>query len=388
MGVTVNDQELGGLRWLRVAGPRHKVFRTLGEVAAEEVHDVLHGLPEATALGDFARSDHGRGVVDRVVQTTQLLCPREWQEALDLADGAGFDPQALLLANLRGDLGGDDGVGCSDLGWRGDRGFIAHNEDGAPALDGRFLLLTLAVDDEPAVTAQWYPGFLPSNAFALTEGGLAWGINHIQVAYPGPGAGRHFVARALQHQRGLDGAIEFLRSCPSAGGFAYTIADLDSGRVAAVEAAAGRVAVTEADREQRPLIWHTNHLRQLELDAEDRGSTPAGDGSVSTGRAERGVRSLGQREESEARGCVLDQLVPPAAGPDTGWFLDVLAGREMPQGVFRSAYGEDPLMTLCSAVVDVDASVVTLKPRGREPVTLPTRELLSADPAQRSAQSA
>lgn len=378
MGVKVVERELNGLRWLSLAGPRDELFRTLGEVAADEVHAVLGSLPEATALGDFARSAHGHGVIDRVVNATRQLCPREWQEALDLAKGSGFDQQALLLANLRGDLGGDDGVGCSDLGWRGERGFIAHNEDGAPALDGRFLLLTLAVEGEPAVTAQWYPGFLPSNAFALTEHGLAWGINHIQVNHPAQGAGRHFAARALQHQASLDEAIDFLRLCPTAGGFAYTIADLKSGRVATVESAAGHVAFMEATQDEQPLIWHTNHLRQVHLGAGPRTTRTATDepSGAASQDGDRGVRSLGQREESEARGCVLEGLTPPAGGPDVDWFLNVLAGDEMPRGVFRSAVGDDPLMTLCSAVVDVDAAEISLKPRGGAPLTLSTKELL------------
>jgi hypothetical protein len=38
----------------------------------------------------------------------------------------------LVLLNLRGDLGlVDGGIGCSDLGWRGERSVVAHNEDGA-----------------------------------------------------------------------------------------------------------------------------------------------------------------------------------------------------------------------------------------------------------------
>lgn len=374
MAVTVIDKELAGLRWLRLAGPRHQVFRRLGEVSAQEVRDVLRGLPEATALDTFARSASGRRAVDRVVDATRRWCRREWQEALDIAEGAGFDAQALLLANLRGDLGGDDGTGCSDLGWRAERGFIAHNEDGAPALEGRFMLLTLAVDGEPTVTTQWYPGFLPSNAFALTGHGLAWGINHIQLPVPGSGAGRHFVARALQHQRGMDGAIEFLRGCPSAGGFAYTIADLTSGRVATVESAAGRVAVTEADRVHRPLIWHTNHLRELSTEGAVADPLIATSSPDPVGGS---VRQLGQRDESMARGCVLENVAAPRGGPDSGWFLDILAGEELPDGVFRSAKGRDPLMTLCSTVIEVDAALATLQPRGREPVTLAVADLLA-----------
>jgi Acyl-coenzyme A:6-aminopenicillanic acid acyl-transferase len=98
----------------------------------------------------------------------------------------------------------------------------------------------------PPVTAFWYPGFVPANAFALTGDGLAWTVDHLPVAAPGPGAGRHFVGRGLQvTARTVEDAVGYLRSRPSAGGFSYTIGDR-AGRVVSVEAAAGRHAVTEA----------------------------------------------------------------------------------------------------------------------------------------------
>ncbi|MGW0710723.1 hypothetical protein ACWD4G_33010 [Streptomyces sp. NPDC002643] len=54
-----------------------------------------------------------------------------------------------MPANLRGDLGTDDGTGCTDLGWRRSRSYVAHNKDGAPALEGRLMLLTLLIDATP-----------------------------------------------------------------------------------------------------------------------------------------------------------------------------------------------------------------------------------------------
>ena len=219
MTARVVEDELNGLRWLTVSGGRAEVFRALGAAAAADVRETLTGLPEGEALHRFAGTPAGRVAVERVLAPTRLGHPDEYRDALELAAGAGVDPDLLMLANLRGDLGGDDGVGCSDLAWRGASSFLAHNEDGAATLEGRLALLTLAVDGEAAVTVQWYPGFLPCNTFVVTGHGLAWGINHIQVPRPAAAPGRHFVARGLQRQPDLDSAVRYLSSNPSAGGF-------------------------------------------------------------------------------------------------------------------------------------------------------------------------
>lgn len=358
----VVEREVGGLRWLTVSGSRDAVFRTVGEVAAREIREVIDGLPEGEALRAYAETGRGSAAVGRLVAETRRTNARELRELQDLAAGAGVAYDAMLLANLRGDLGGSDSIGCTDIAWRGDRSFLAHNEDGAPALEGRFMLLSLLVDGEVPVTTQWYPGFLPSNAFAITGAGLAWGINHLQVNTPAPGAGRHFVARALQHCQSLNDAIGYLAQHPSAGGFTYNIGELGSGRVASVECAGGVVAVAEVDPELRPVSWHTNHVRYL---AEP---VAVADPAVAS-EAGAGVRSLGLRAESEARGDVLDILELPEGGPDTSWFLRVLAEQPAPCGVRRSAAGDDPLLTLCTAVVDLTGGTLTLQPRGGQPVT-------------------
>ena len=173
-----------------------------------------------------------------------------------------FDDLALL--NFRGDLGPvTGGIGCSDLAWRRDRSLIGHNEDGAPENVGQCALLTLALDGLPSMTAFWYPGFLPANAFTVTADGLVWTIDHLPVASPGDGAARHFVGRGLQRSaRTLDAAVDYLKVHPSAGGFAYTIGD-QTGRIVNVEALAGHHAVAEARPESDPLLWHTNHGRYL-----------------------------------------------------------------------------------------------------------------------------
>jgi len=125
-------------------------------------------------------------------------------ELAAFAAGAGVPFDDLALLNLRGDLGlVDGGIACSDLGWRRERSAVAHNEDGAPEDVGRCALLTMTGTGRPPVTAFWYPGFVPSNAFALTGDGLIWTVDHLPVAAPSPGAGRHFVGRGriLLHDR-------------------------------------------------------------------------------------------------------------------------------------------------------------------------------------------
>lgn len=373
MTARVTESELAGLRWLTVRGPRAEAFRALGAAAADDVREILTGLPEGEELRFFAGTPAGRAAVERVLTPSRHDHPAEYRDALELAAGADVDADLLLLANLRGDLGGDDGVGCSDLAWRGATSLLAHNEDGAPALAGRLVLLTLAIDGEAPVTVQWYPGFLPCNTFVVTGHGLAWGINHIQVARPAAAPGRHFVARGLQQQPDLDSAVRYLTEHPSAGGFTYTIGEFGTGRVVTVEAAAGRTASVEAHPPHTSLLWHTNHLRHL---SDDTRTEPGAEPST------HGVRSLGHREESIARGDVLAALSLPPGGPDVAWFLDILTGAPVPHGVHRSAVGVDPLLTLCTTVVDLTASEVTLSARGNTPITFAADVFTSATSAR------
>ncbi|WNF00962.1 C45 family autoproteolytic acyltransferase/hydrolase [Streptomyces luomodiensis] len=365
MGAHVREQEFAGLRWLVASGEREEVFEMLGQAARSEIRTVHQELPEAEALHIWARTELGSAHLRRLVSETRRSCPTQVRELRALAQGAGLE--SLMLANLRGDLGTDDGTGCTDLGWRRSRSYVAHNEDGAPALEGRLMLLTLLIDGDVPVTTQWYPGFLPANTYVATGHGLVWGINHIQATRPALAAGRHFVARALQQAPDLEAAVQLLRTVPSAGGFAYTIGARETGRVVVVEAVAGRSALVEA-QPAHPLQWHTNHLRHHPLPL-DVPSTQPSSGAGSLGQ--RAAGSLGGYEESQARGKVLAGLDVPDREPSVDWFLDALTSAPLPRGVYRTAAGSDPLMTLCTTVTDLDADSITLRIPGRPSATLP-----------------
>jgi hypothetical protein len=270
-------------------------------------------------------------------------------------------PDDLVLLNLRGDLGTvDSGSGCSDLGWRRERSVIAHNEDGALEDVGRCALLTMTGTGRPPVTAFWYPGFLPANAFALTGDGLVWTVDHLPVAAPRSAAGRHFAGRGLQRAaRSVDQVIGYLRTHPSAGGFAYTIGDL-AGRVVNLEAAAGRHAIAEAGPGRGPLLWHTNHGRYLP------GADPEPGGT------------------SAARGETLAALGVPPVDPGPSWFLDVLTSP--PPGGVRSDPGPGGrgLVTLCTLVADLTAGEAVIAARGEPPVAIPLADLAGGNPRAQS----
>jgi hypothetical protein len=256
MRVSLREHRLGGLRWIVLNGPDREAFGALGEHVRGELAALAGAWPVLPRLRRHVSGPPGRDLAAAVRRATAESFAAEWAELAAFADGAGVPFDDLVLLNLRGDLGlVDGGIGCSDLGWRGERSVVAHNEDGGLEDVGRCALLTMTGTGRPAVTAFWYPGFVPANAFALTGDGLIWTVDHLPVAAPGPGAGRHFVGRALQRTaRTVDDAVGFLRSRPSAGGFAYTIGG------AAVIAARGEppVAIPLADlaegapRAQRP----------------------------------------------------------------------------------------------------------------------------------------
>jgi hypothetical protein len=153
----------------------------------------------------------------------------------------------------------------------------------------------------------------------------------------------------------VDQAIDRLRTHPSAGGFAYTIGDR-TGRIVSVEAAAGRHAAVEVGPESSPLVWHTNHGRYI----------PGCDASPSG--------------TSAARGEILDALCVPAEDPEPAWFLRILAGACLPEGVRAdpgSGYGAT---TLCTFIADLTAGEAVIAARDDQPVTVPLPDLAEGHP--------
>ena len=361
MSVSLYEHRLGGLRWIVLNGPDREAFGALGEHMRGELAALAGAWPVLPRLRRHVSGPPGRDLAAAVRRATAESFTAEWAELAAFAAGAGVPFDDLILLNLRGDLGlVDGGIGCSDLAWRRERSVIAHNEDGAPEDVGRCALLTMTGNGRPAVTAFWYPGFLPANAFVLTGDGLVWTVDHLPVASPGHGAGRHFVGRGLQRSaRTVDDAVGYLRSRPSAGGFAYTIGDR-AGRVVSVEAAVGRLAVVAAGPGSGPLLWHTNHGRYLP------GAEPEAHGT------------------STARGETLAALGVPAGEPGPSWFLRVLTS-PLPGGVRSDpGLGGHGLTTLSTLVADLTAGEAVIAARGEPPVTIPLADLAEGDPrAQR-----
>jgi hypothetical protein len=357
MNVSLDEHRLGGLRWIVLRGPDREAFRALGEHMRAEMAALTTAWGLAARLRKHVSGPPGSDRLASVYQASALNFPQAWAELTAFADGCAVPFEDLALMNFRGDLGlVTGGIGCSDLAWRRERSLIGHNEDGAPENAGQCALLTLALDGLPTLTAFWYPGFLPANAFTVTADGLVWTIDHLPVAQPGRGAARHFVGRGLQRSaRTLDAAVDYLKTHPSAGGFAYTIGD-PTGRIVSLEAMAGRHAAVEAGPHYGPLLWHTNHGRYLP------GAEPAPDGT------------------SVARGQTLSVLEVPEQDPDLAWFLRVLAGAPLPDGVRCDREPGDPAVTLCTFVADLTVGEAVIAARDEAPVTIPLPDLAEGRP--------
>jgi Acyl-coenzyme A:6-aminopenicillanic acid acyl-transferase len=250
MTVRVEEQRLGELRWIVLRGPSAEAFGALGQHMRAEIREILTDWPQLTQLRRHVAGSRASQRLAAVRQASEAAFPQVCAELAALADGAGVPLGDLALLNFRGDLGAidcdpaGDGIGCSDLAWRR-RSVIAHNEDDSEFFDGRCAMLRLALEGQQPVTTFWKPVFLPSNTVAVTGAGMVWSIDHLPVALPGAGAGRHFVARGLQREAAtIDQAVDYLRRHSSAGGYAYTIGDR-AGRVISVESVAGQHACRE-----------------------------------------------------------------------------------------------------------------------------------------------
>ncbi|MFE6995935.1 C45 family autoproteolytic acyltransferase/hydrolase [Microbacterium sp. NPDC057659] len=324
-------EPVSGLAWSVFRGGREEVLRALGREHADAIR-AFRGLPGGTWEAQVRRADGIAERLDAVIASTRRLLPVESQELAWIAEGAGISERDMWARNLRGDLG-RDGTGCSDLALTTDAGVLmGHNEDGDGELHEEIRLVTLDIEGDPAVTAVWYPGMLPSNAFVTTTAGLAFGMDHVPVVTANTdGAGRHFVARHAQRRHSGDAARVVLSKVPCAGGFAFDVADA-GGRADLIENAGGRVARASG------AYRHTNHLRLIDGSA-DGLAVPDDDEWL---------------QESRNRLGVLNGCGTPATADE------VFAALRTPGVLGRS----DDIWTFVTAVVDTAADEVLLAGSG------------------------
>ncbi|QTX05917.1 C45 family autoproteolytic acyltransferase/hydolase [Agromyces archimandritae] len=335
------NEPVAGLAWTVFAGDRETVFHELGARFAAEIREArerpggqwerLVARTDGTAAGER---------VDAVIAATRRHCPVESAELDAMAAGAGIRTRELWTYNLRGDFG-RDGTGCSDLVLGGvdaagrPRLVLGHNEDGDGDLAGTVRLVTLRIEGDPDVTAVWYPGFVPANAFVATSAGVVWGMDHLPVvAAELAGAGRHLLARHAQRQPTGAAGLDAVRRIPCAGGFAFNVAG--AGFATTVENAAGVIGEAESASGCR---WHTNHLRYVGAGAA--GLEPGGDDPWLA--------------ESRTRGAALATAAGHAASTP-----EVLSALRSPGVLNRSA----DIFTFVTAVADLVGDRIALQGEG------------------------
>ena len=362
MTAELRERELDGVVWTTLSGERRAVFESLGEYARADIAHVLESLPELAELRARCAAEPAlRAHLDSVAGASRRDCPDAWSEVEALAAGAGVASDDLVLLNLRGDLGQAAGrapavEGCTSVAWSDGRHvFIGHNEDGALQLLGRCRLLTLQIEGEPSVTAWWYPGFIPSNTFAINSAGIVCAINNINVIRPADAPGRHFVARGVHGRTDLDQTIRRLSRSPSAGGFTYVLGQAGRPDAHVVETAAGASRARRCPDRGSSFAAHANHLVLLGsgLDAPE--------------------------DESLARAHLLDRVDAPKT-PERDWLLRLLCS-DQPNGVYRHATDGDTLLTLATFVVDLARGTVTVVARGAAPLELSIGEFTAGDAA-------
>ena len=81
-----------------------------------------------------------------------------------------------------------------------------------------------------------------------------------------------------------------------------------------------------------------------------------------------------------ARGEILDALSVPAQDPEPAWFLRILAGASLPEGVRADPGPGRQATTLCTLIADLTAGEAIIAARDDQPVTIPLPDLAEGRP--------
>lgn len=313
-----------------IEGEPFALGHALGAAMAPAIRRVVLELDSVRGLLSlWSGSDQVAGLE----AAARAAFPRYLREIEGIAAGAGLPFEAIFIWNCRGDLpgaGAEDDPGCTSLLAVADDGqrLIAHNEDGAGALDGHCALIDARPAQGLAFTSFAYPGMLPGHSFGFNAAGLVQTINHLAPQERPVGVPRHIVCRAILDAADLDQALAILRRGDRAGGFHHNLGRVGEARLLSVEAPGGACAIREVTRHSA----HANHLVFEALSGRPQSVSPS------------------SRDRQRRAEALIGEAAPNAAG-----LLSVLsdAGGEGLPICRKAQRPEDDGFTLATAVFEV-----------------------------------
>jgi hypothetical protein len=114
MNVSLDEQRLGGLRWIVVRGPDRAAFQALGEHMRDEMAALTKNWGLVARLREHVKEPPGRDRLASVRRASALHHPEAWAELAAFAEGSAVPFDDLALLNVRGDLGPvTGGIGCA-----------------------------------------------------------------------------------------------------------------------------------------------------------------------------------------------------------------------------------------------------------------------------------
>jgi len=257
---------LNKLETLEVSGTPEEIGFAVGENMTDSIRETVIPLAE---FQQAWRCWTGSSYLKKLDEAARSLFPEYVLELEGMARGAQLDYESLLIWNCRGDLPLLAGAnpesaehapeGCTTLLYpavEGTHAVIAHNEDGAPELDGHCRWLTVNQANGTKFSTFHYPGMLPGHTFSVNSDGLVQTINNIRVDDLQPGIPRHFICRAVLDCSTLEEALVHLQRNDRASGFHHSLGHTSGENLLSVEAPA---SACEVKKISQPAS-HANHL--------------------------------------------------------------------------------------------------------------------------------
>jgi hypothetical protein len=252
-----------GFPFLEVAGRPYEVGLAIGRRFGEQVREGIRRRQDwFDGLRRFMDQDPATRM-EPFVAAAERHFPWVMEELRGWADGAGLPLEDLLTLNLKAELAAlrrgstPETPGCSTLDFvRGERRWIAHNEDGHDTYHDLMFLVRVAQPGRPAFLCLTYPGILCGNGPAINEAGIAVTTNFIGGLDVRPGVPRYVLSRALLGAGSLDEALAIVTHPERAFAFHYNLGSRDEGKILSVETSVESSSVQEVEG----LYVHTNHL--------------------------------------------------------------------------------------------------------------------------------